>query len=198
MEETNQITDGSESTQSTENETTPTEPTNEPVFSVVATQLIKEAEEAAAKANKELEELKDRFLRDRAEWDNSRKRILREKEDAVKYAGEGILERILPVLDNFEMGMTAARTATDAKSIALGLDMVLGQFQQVMKELGIETIDAVGQTFDPHRHEALGHQESKDLPEGTVLAQVRKGYKLRDRLLRPASVFVAKSPEGEG
>jgi molecular chaperone GrpE len=142
-------------------------------------------------------ELKDRLLRAQAEWDNSRKRILREKEEAVKYAGEAFLERILPVLDNFEMGMQAAKTATDAKSIAQGLEMVLAQFQQALRDAGVETIDAVGKPFDPHRHEALGHHESADIPEGHVLTQLRKGYKLKDRLLRAASVFVAKTPEGK-
>jgi molecular chaperone GrpE len=142
-------------------------------------------------------ELKDRLLRAQAEWDNSRKRILREKEEAVRYAGESILERLLPVLDNFETGMEAAKTATDAKAIAKGLEMVLAQFKQVLKDAGVEPIDAVGHPFDPHRHEALGHHESADHPEGHVLTQMRKGYKLKDRLLRAASVFVAKPPEGK-
>ena len=140
-------------------------------------------------------ELKDRLLRAQAEWDNSRKRILREKEDAVRYAAEGVLEKLLPVLDNFEMGMQAAKSATDAKSIAQGFEMVLAQLQQVLRDLGVEPIDAVGHPFDPHRHEALGHHPSDDHPEGHVLSQMRKGYKLKDRLLRPASVFVAK-PSG--
>jgi molecular chaperone GrpE len=142
-------------------------------------------------------ELKDRLLRGQAEWENSRKRILREKEDAVRYAGEALLEKLLPVLDNFEMGMKAAETATDAKSIAQGLEMVLKQFQQVLKDAGVETIDAVGHPFDPHRHEALGQHESEEHPEGHVATQLRKGYKLKDRLLRAASVFVAKPPEGK-
>ena len=159
--------------------------------------MTREAYEAAlAKAN-EAAELKDRLLRGQAEWDNSRKRILREKEDAVRYASEGLLERLLPVLDNFEMGMEAAKTATDAKAIAQGLEMVLAQFKQVLKDSGVEQIDAVGHPFDPHRHEALGHHESDDHPEGHVLTQMRKGYKLKDRLLRAASVFVAKPREGK-
>jgi molecular chaperone GrpE len=142
-------------------------------------------------------ELKDRLLRAQAEWDNSRKRILREKEEAVRYAGEALLERLLPVLDNFETGMEAAKSATDPKAIAQGLEMVLAQFQQVLRDAGVETIDAVGKPFDPHRHEALGHHESHEHPEGQVLTQMRKGYKLKDRLLRAASVFVAKPPEGK-
>jgi molecular chaperone GrpE len=77
------------------------------------------------------------------------------------------------------------------------MEMVLAQFRQVLRDSGVEVIDAVGQPFDPHRHEALGHHESEEHPEGHVLTQMRKGYKLKDRLLRAASVFVAKPPEGK-
>jgi molecular chaperone GrpE len=164
-----------------------------PAFIVVSNELFQGHEKLAAQSA----ELKDRLLRAQADWDNSRKRLLREKEDAVRYAAEGFLEKLLPVLDNFEMGMQAAKTATDAKSIAQGLEMVLSQFQQVLRDAGVETLDAVGHPFDPHRHEALGHHETHDHPEGHVMTQMRKGYKLKDRLLRPASVFVAKTP-GKG
>jgi molecular chaperone GrpE len=164
-----------------------------PAFVPVSNEMFKAAVAQAAQAA----DLKDRLLRGQAEWENSRKRILREKEDAVRYAGEALLEKLLPVLDNFEMGMQAAKTATDPKAIAQGLEMVLKQFQQVLKDAGVETIDAVGHPFDPHRHEALGQHESDEHPEGHVVTQLRKGYKLKDRLLRAASVFVAKPSEGK-
>ena len=151
---------------------------------------------AEEKLQQQVAELKDRLLRAQAEWDNSRKRIMREKEEAVRYASEGLLEKILPVLDNFEMGMQAAQSATDAKAISQGFEMVLAQLQQVLRDAGVEAVDAVGHPFDPHRHEALGHQHSDEHPEGHVMMQTRKGYKLKDRLLRPASVFVAGAPEG--
>jgi len=147
------------------------------------------------KLRAQVAELKDKLLRGQAEWDNSRKRIERTKDEAVRYAGEALLEKLLPVLDNFEMGMQAAKSATDAKAISQGFEMVLAQFQQVLREAGVEPVEAVGQPFDPHRHEALGHQDSEDHPEGHVISQTRKGYKLKDRLLRPASVFVARTPE---
>jgi len=171
----------------------PSTTTPAPAYIVVSNELFQAALAQAAQA----EELKDRLLRAHAEWDNSRKRILREKEEAVRYAGEAFLERLLPVLDNFEMGLQAAKSATDAKAIAQGLEMVLAQFQQALRDAGVEVIEAVGQPFDPHRHEALGHHESSEHPEGQVLTQMRKGYKLKDRLLRAASVFVAKPPEGK-
>ena len=147
------------------------------------------------KLRAQVAELKDKLLRGQADWDNSRKRILKDKEEAVRYAGESLLEKLLPVLDNFEMGMQAAQTATDAKAISQGFEMVLAQFQQVLRDSGVEAVDAMGHAFDPHRHEALGHHDSEEHPEGHVIMQTRKGYKLKDRLLRPASVFVARKPE---
>ena len=171
----------------------PSSAASEPAFVTVSSEAYKAALAQAA----QVAELKDRLLRGQAEWDNSRKRILREKEEAVRYAGEAFLERLLPVLDNFEMGLQAAKSATDPKAIAQGLEMVLAQFQQALRDAGVETIEAVGQPFDPHRHEALGHHESDEHPEGQVLTQMRKGYKLKDRLLRAASVFVAKPSEGK-
>ncbi len=164
-----------------------------PAYVTVSNEMFQAALAQAAQAV----ELKDRLLRSQADWDNSRKRILREKEDSVRYASEALLEKLLPVLDNFEMGMQAAKTTTDAKSIAQGFEMVLSQLQQVLRDAGVEPIEAVGHPFDPHKHEALGHHESTEQPEGHVLTQLRKGYKLKDRLLRASSVFVAKPPEGK-
>jgi molecular chaperone GrpE len=146
------------------------------------------------KLRAQVAELKDKLLRSQAEWDNSRKRLERTKDEAVRYAAEGLLEKLLPVVDNFEMGMQAAQSATDAKAISQGFEMVLAQLRQVLRDAGVEPVDAMGQPFDPHRHEALGHQDSEEHPEGHVIMQTRKGYKLKDRLLRPASVFVARKP----
>jgi molecular chaperone GrpE len=147
------------------------------------------------KLRAQVAELKDKLLRGQAEWDNARKRIEKAREESVRYASEALLEKLLPVLDNFEMGMQAAKTATDAQAISQGFEMVLAQFQQVLREAGVEAVDAMGHAFDPHRHEALGHHDSDEHPEGHVIMQTRKGYKLKDRLLRPASVFVARKPE---
>lgn len=147
------------------------------------------------KLRAQVADLKDKLLRGQADWDNSRKRILKDKEESVRYSSEALLEKLLPVLDNFEMGMQAAKTATDAKAISQGFEMVLAQFQQVLRDAGVEPVDAMGHAFDPHRHEALGHHDSEEHPEGHVIMQTRKGYKLKDRLLRPASVFVARKPE---
>jgi len=136
-------------------------------------------------------ELQDKLLRMQAEFDNSRKRLQRNKEEAIRFANEMLLGDLLTVVDNFELGLQATETATDPKSIALGMQMVKTQLQRFLSDSGVQEISAIGQKFDPHLHEAIARVESKEHAEGIVLAQKRKGYKLRDRLLRPAMVTVS-------
>ncbi len=142
----------------------------------------------------ELEKYKDLALRTRADLENYRKRAIREKEEAIRYANASLVESLVPIFDNFELGLGAARTATDPSGIVLGLDMVRKQFEDFLRDYGIEAVDAVGQPFDPNLHEAMAQEESDTVPEGTVLRQIRKGFKLKDRLIRPASVVVSKGP----
>src|SRR5262249_34974903 len=125
-----------------------------------------------------------------------KKRAARERQDAVKYANEALLEKLVPVLDNFEMAMNAATGSTvDANdSLRAGGGMIYNQLKNVLAEVGLEQLNVSGQPFDPNWHEALAQAESTELPEGTVVQQLRKGYKLRDRLLRPAGVVVSKKP----
>ncbi|MDB6032683.1 MAG: GrpE protein [Verrucomicrobiales bacterium] len=147
----------------------------------------------AAKAR----ELQDMLLRTAAEFDNYKKRIAREKQEAAKYVNEPILQKLIPVLDNFEMAFAASGSNQNVsvQSLQTGVNMILSQLKSVLSETGLEGIDAVGQKFDPNIHEALSQQETADVPEGQVVQQLRRGYKLRDRLLRPAAVVVSKSPE---
>lgn len=142
----------------------------------------------------ELEKYKDLALRNRADLDNYRKRAIREKEEAIRYANASLVESLVPIFDNFELGLGAARTATDPSGIIMGLDMVRKQLEDFLRDYGIEAVDAVGQPFDPNLHEAMAQEESDTVPEGTVLRQLRKGFKLKDRLIRPASVVVSKGP----
>ncbi len=152
------------------------------------------AEDLAAKLQTELAQQRDQALRDRADLENTRKRLQREKEEDRKYANSKLLETLLPVVDNFEMGMMMARQSPGAESVVLGMTMVQKQLESFLSENGMQTIDATGQKFDPNLHEALGEETSAEVPEGQVVRQQRKGYKLRERLLRPASVFVSKGP----
>src|SRR5687767_9171759 len=141
----------------------------------------------------------DKLLRTAADFDNYKKRAARERQDAVKYANESILGTLIPVLDNFDMAMAAATGAQDktVQSLQEGVSMIHQQLKKAMTDAGLEEIDAANQAFDPNLHEAVSQQESSDVPEGHVLQQLRKGYKLRDRLLRPATVVVAKKPSAK-
>ena len=153
-------------------------------------QLV-ELKEQAGKAALYYEQL----VRTTADFDNFKKRAAREKQEAIKYANDSLLERVIPVLDNFEMALAAASAPnTTAASMQAGVSMIQQQLRAAMGEAGLEEISAAGQKFDPNIHEAISQQETNDAPEGQVVQQVRKGYKLRDRLLRPASVIVAKKP----
>jgi molecular chaperone GrpE len=138
----------------------------------------------------------DRFLRVSADFDNFRKRAHREKQEAIKYANESLITKCIPILDSFDAALAAPPAPADsvAEALRAGLALVQQQFKAVLTEAGVEEVDATGQPFDPHWHEAVAQQDSAELPEGQVLQQLRKGYKLRDRLLRPASVIVARKP----
>jgi molecular chaperone GrpE len=136
-------------------------------------------------------------LRATADYENFKKRAAREKQDAIKYANENLIQKLVPILDNFDMAIAAAQTgpADMAQSLQAGITMIYQQLKNTLLEAGLEEVDASGQKFDPNWHEAVSQKETADLPEGQVVQQLRKGYKLRDRLLRPASVIVAKKPQ---
>lgn len=138
----------------------------------------------------------DRLLRTTADFDNFKKRAARERLDAIKFANESLIQKLIPVLDNFEIALAATEnsSAEGLKSLQEGVNMIQTQLRSVLVESGLEEVDATGKPFDPNLHEAVSQQESSDVPNGHVLQQLRKGYKLRDRLLRPATVIVAKAP----
>jgi molecular chaperone GrpE len=151
-------------------------------------------QEAMGQLQADVEKFRDLAMRAAADLDNYRKRAAREKDDAIQYANAKLLERLLPVVDNFELGLAEARKTGGAAATALvtGMEMVFKQLQDFLTDHGVKTVDAVGQPFDPHVHDALSQEASADVPEGQVIRQLRKGYKLKDRLLRPANVVVSK------
>jgi molecular chaperone GrpE len=110
----------------------------------------------------------------------------------VRYANAGLLEKLLPVVDNFELGLAAARQSADGSAVLSGMSMVQRQLEDFLRDNGLQSIDATGQKFDPNLHEALGEENSAEVPEGVVLRQLRKGWKLKDRLIRAANVFISK------
>jgi molecular chaperone GrpE len=169
---------------------------NEPVATIdpasVTPEQLAELNERATKADEHWE----RLLRTTADFDNFKKRAARERTEAIQFANAALLQKLLTVLDSFEMAMAATQTAKDDKtnSLQAGIVMVQSQLKNILAESGLEEIDATGKPFDPTLHEAVSQQETADVPEGQVVQQIRKGYKLRERLLRPAGVIVAKKP----
>ena len=136
---------------------------------------------------------KEAALRTAADLDNFRKRAAREREEAVRFANQRLLEELLPVIDNFEMGMQAA-SKDQGSMIYIGMDMVRRQLNDFLSNNGVTEIPAEGKPFDPNIHEAVSQEVAEGVADGTVLRVHRRGFMLRDRLLRPATVVVAKAP----
>ncbi|MCU0786140.1 MAG: nucleotide exchange factor GrpE [Verrucomicrobia bacterium] len=160
-----------------------------------ATLTTEQLEELKARAA-QADDFWDRLLRATADFENFKKRAARERQDAVKYASEALIQKLISVLDNFDMAQAAAQSgpAQGTQSLQAGIAMIQQQFKSVLAEAGVEEVDATGKPFNPNLHEAVSQQETADIPEGHVIQQLRKGYKLRERLLRPATVIVAKTP----
>jgi molecular chaperone GrpE len=173
---------------------TPTPPANVPVVAELTPVQLEEIKTRAAKAD----EYWDRLLRTAADLENFKKRAARERIEAALYANVALLLKLLPVLDHFEMAQATTPNAevpqSGIASLQAGIAMIQQQLKGVLAETGLEEIDAGGKPFDPMLHEAVSQLETDDAPEGQVVQQIRKGYKLRDRLLRPAAVVVAKKP----
>jgi molecular chaperone GrpE len=138
----------------------------------------------------------ERLLRVTADFENYKKRAARERQDAVKFANEGLMQKLIPVLDNFESALNAVQSSggDSAQSLLTGVGMIHQQLKSVLTEAGLEEVEAHGKAFDPNLHEAVSQAESDEHPEGHVMQQLRRGYRLRERLLRPATVIVAKPP----
>jgi molecular chaperone GrpE len=144
-------------------------------------------------ALQDIDKWKDLAYRSQAELDNFRKRTTREAQEARTYANGELLRAIIPILDNFEMGLDAARTESETSMIFMGMQMVHRQFQDLLKDFGVQEVEALGKAFDPNVHDAVSQEPTADQPEGTILRVTRKGYRLKDRLLRPASVIVSSA-----
>ena len=134
----------------------------------------------------------DRLARLQAEFENARKRAERERVEFRDYATGSVVEQFLPVLDNFELALKSNGTAEQLRS---GVELIVKQMEDVLRQLQVTPIPAVGEAFDPRVHEALGSVERDDLPDQHVAEEIRRGYKLRERLLRPALVRVASNPK---
>ncbi|MEY2584675.1 MAG: molecular chaperone GrpE [Verrucomicrobiota bacterium] len=152
-----------------------------------------QAEDDCEGLQADLDRFRDLALRSQADFENYKKRSAREKEDAIKYANSSLLEKLIAIVDNFELGLEAARAEGEKSPVFSGMSMVLKQLMDFLADNGLQAIDATGQQFDPNLHEAIAHEPSES-PEGIVVRQTRRGYKMKDRLLRPSSVVVSSGP----
>ena len=152
-----------------------------------------DSDDAMAGLQADLDRFRDLALRSQADFENYKKRAAREKEDAVKYANSSLLQRLVSILDNFELGLAAAKTESERSPIYSGMVLVQKQLNDLIEENGLQAIEAEGKKFDPNLHEAMAH-EASEAPEGTVIRQARRGYRFKDRLLRPARVVVSSGP----
>lgn len=158
-------------------------------------------EEAAAAAagdspadalQKERDDLYDRLLRKTAEFDNFRKRVDRDRKDMIEWAAAEVINDVLAIADDFDRAL-AAPAPPEANAYKAGLELIQRQLAEMLKKRGVSTVDALGADFDPHLHQAVAYEEVEGAREGEVVDVMAKGYKLGDRLLRPALVKVAKA-----
>jgi molecular chaperone GrpE len=136
--------------------------------------------------------LYDRLLRTAAEFENYRKRAERERRDLAEYAAGGVLAELLPIVDNFERALQA--DAATLESLRAGIELIHRQLLDLLKRRGVAPVETAGAAFNPNVHEAVVHEASADHREGEIIEELQRGYKLGDRLLRPAMVKVAKQP----
>jgi molecular chaperone GrpE len=159
-----------------------------------AASLADTEDDATEGLQADLDRFRDLALRSQAYFENYKKRAAREKEEAIKYANSSLLERLIPVVDNFDLGLEAARGEGEQSPVFSGMSMVLKQLMDILADQGLQPIEATGKKFDPNLHEAIAHEPSNEFPEGVVIRQTRRGYRLKDRLLRPSSVVVSSGP----
>ncbi|MEN8255009.1 MAG: nucleotide exchange factor GrpE [Verrucomicrobiota bacterium] len=158
------------------------------------TEIIEEEEAAPVVEEEEEESLRDQFVRLQADFANFRNRTQRERIELYQRANEDLFLEILPVLDHYEMGLQTAEQHDADKAVVDGFKLVYDQFQGVLKKFNVEPVDAVGEEFDPHKHEALTHMPSDEYAAETCSNQVRRGYLFGDKLLRAAQVVVSSGP----
>ncbi|MFC5405142.1 nucleotide exchange factor GrpE [Cohnella soli] len=168
------------------------------VNEATAAEDAEQIEQAPADAAAQIAELQrqaddyhSRYLRGQADFDNFRRRTLKEKEELSQYASLKLITQMLPVLDNFQRALQTGAEAADTGSFAKGVDMIYRQLFQVLEAEGLKEMDAVGQPFDPEHHQAIMQVESEEYEEGIVVEAVQTGYWLKDKVIRPAMVKVS-------
>jgi molecular chaperone GrpE len=178
------------------------QPNNDPITASVEAASEGETNSGEAVANHlqgeidrlkgERDQLVDRLARLQAEFENARKREARERADFRDFAVSGAVEQFLPVLDNFQLALGSAGSVEQLRA---GIELIVKQMEDVLRTLNVQPVETVGVRFDPRVHEALESVDRSDLPDHQVLEEVRRGYRIRDRLLRPALVRIVNNPQ---
>ena len=154
---------------------------------------VKRLKEKIREREKELEELQNKYLHSLADYDNLRKRVKRDMEDVVKYANEALIKKLLIVLDNFERALKVSKEGKTAfEDFCKGVEMLYQEFLRILTTEGLEPFESKGKDFDPSQHEAVGVIETEEHPPMKILEEVEKGYKYRNKVLKPAKVLVSK------
>ncbi len=154
-----------------------------------------EVSEELVSLKQQNQELNDRLLRMRADFDNFRKRTIKEREDIARRSNENLISELIPVIDHFEMGLITAKESEINDSVYDGFKLVYDQLCQALAKVGVVRIDAEGDVFNPHLHECISHLPSDEVPEGVVTAQTRCGYQLGNYMLRAAQVVVSSGAQ---
>jgi len=145
----------------------------------------------------EIKALQDKYLRLAAEFDNYKRLSLREQRDSARFANEGLLKELLPILDNLERAVRSSKEKQRRDGLIQGVELTLKQFMETLAKFGVRPIASVGQAFDPSRHEAVARVESNTVPAGSVVDEFQRGYYLHDRILRPAMVTVSAAEQAD-
>jgi len=150
--------------------------------------------EATGAPEEDAEPMEQRYLRLAAEFENHKKRMERERAKVLAYANEVLLEKFLPVVDNLERALAAATSDAGYDGLVAGVELTLRELKEFLRREGVDPIEAIGGPFDPTIHEAVSTQPSSEVPEGVVIKQIEKGYRFKERILRPAKVIVSSGP----
>lgn len=155
-------------------------------------EVLSDSEKQIQELQAEVADLNNRLLRVQADYDNFRRRTRQEMEAAAKYRAQSLIEELIPAIDNFDRALSVQVESDDARSLLQGMEMVYRQLNEALKKEGLEVIEAVGQNFDPHFHQAVMQVESDEFEPNQVVEEFQKGYKLKDRVIRPAMVKVSQ------
>jgi molecular chaperone GrpE len=158
---------------------------------------LRRLREALEAKSREADAARDRYVRTVAEFDNARKRAVREREELIRGANESLIRELLPVLDNFERALQAARGDAGAAGVTAGVELIQRELLRVLEKFGVTAFSSVGAPFDPERHEAVARVPAAGHPEMTVVGETARGYLLNGRVLRPAMVTVAMNADSE-